>query len=601
MSRKIWFVVSLLVVASMALTACQPPQVQTVITVVPAATVVNVVVATPVPAAPTPVPPKPAAPKVLRMATGASDVATIDPARSVDMTSIQIVEDTTVGLVRQNPANAQVELGMATKWDVSADGKVYTFKIRGDVPWVRWDGKKVAKVQTCPDKDGKTKDRLVTAKDFEYGILRTLDSKTAAEYAYVLTPVIVGGAEFNEGKITDTAKVGVKAIDDTTLQVTVKEAAAYNVNILGLWVAHAQPSWIIDGDDCTEGRGEKWTEPGFFQGYGAFVLKEWVHDSVLTVVKNPFWPGTDTVPVAKIDEIQRRVLDVGPAFAEFEAGNMDVTSVPLADSDRVLSDAKYKPMLSYVYNIGTEFYSFQTKRPPTDDVRVRQALSLAIDRESLVKNVNKGDGDVAAWYCNPGATGCPSPDKYPDLGVKYNPAKAKELMDAYLKEKGLTADKLEIVLMFNTSESHQKRAEAIQQMWKDALGVTVKLTNQERKVFYQQRDEGLQNIYRSSWVQDYPDANNFMKDVFGDPKASYALVVKWQNEKFLQLITDAARETDPTKRMAMYAEAEKILVVDDAVLAPLYWYRSAELVQPYVKHPKSITGYEQYEKWDIVK
>jgi oligopeptide transport system substrate-binding protein len=280
---------------------------------------------------------------------------------------------------------------------------------------------------------------------------------------------------------------------------------------------------------------------------------------------------------------------------------MDVSSVPSADADRVMADAKYKAMLSYVYNIGTEFYSFQTKRPPTDDVRVRQALSLAIDRESLVKNVNKGDGDVAPYYCNPGATGCPAPDKYPDLGVKYNPAKAKELMDAYLKEKGLTADKLEIVLMFNTSESHQKRAEAIQQMWKAALGVTVKLTNQERKVFLKQREEGLQNIYRSSWVQDYPDANNFMKDVFGDPKASYAAVVKWQNEKFQKLITDAARETDPVKRMAMYAEAEKILVVDDAVLTPLYWYRSAQLVQPYVKHPKSITGYEQYEKWDIVK
>jgi len=600
MSRKIWFAVSLLVVASMALAACQPPQVQTVVTVVPGATVVNVVVATPVPAAPTAAPPKPAAPKVLRISTGA-DVPTIDPSRAVDMDSIQVVEDTSVGLVRQNPANAQVELGMATKWDVSADGKVYTFKIRGDVPWVRWDGKKVAKVQTCPDKDGKTKDRLVTAKDFQYGILRTLDAKTAAEYAYVLTPVIVGGAEFNDGTLTDTAKVGVKAIDDTTLQVTVKEAAAYNVNILGLWVAHAQPGWIIDGDDCTQGRGDRWTEPGFFQGYGAFVLKEWVHDSVLTVVKNPFWPGSDTLPVAKLDEIQRRVLDLSPAFAEFEAGNMDVSSVPSADADRVMADAKYKAMLSYVYNIGTEFYSFNTKLKPTDDVRVRQALSLAIDRESLVKNVNKGDGDVAPWYCNPGATGCPSPDKYPDLGVKYNPAKAKELMDAYLKEKGITADKLEIVLMFNTSEAHQKRAEAVQQMWKNALGINVKLTNQERKVYLKQREEGLQNIYRSSWVQDYPDANNFMKDVFGDPKASYALVVKWQNEKFQKLITDAAREVDPVKRMAMYAEAEKILVVDDAVLAPLYWYRSAQLVQPYVKHPKSITGYEQYEKWDIVK
>jgi oligopeptide transport system substrate-binding protein len=601
MSRKIWLAVSLLVIVGMALAACQPPQVQTVVTVVPAATVVKVVVATPVPAAPTAVPPKPAAPKILRMSSGAGDIPTIDPPFAVDMSSIQVVEDTTVGLVRQNPADAKIELGMATKWEVSADGKVYTFKIRGDVPWVRWDGKKVAKVQTCPDKDGKTKDRMVTAQDFQYGILRTLDAKTAADYAYVLTPVIVGGAEFNEGKITDTAKVGVKAIDDSTLQVTVIEPAAYNVNILGLWVAHAQPSWIIEGDDCTTGRGDKWIEPGFFHSYGPFVLKEWIPDSVLTLVKNPYWPGTDTIPVPKLDEIQRRVLDASAAFAEFEAGNLDTADVPLADMDRVMADAKYKAMLSYNYNIGTEFYSFQTKLPPTDDVRVRQALSLAIDRESLIKNVNKGDGEVAPWYCNPGATGCPSLQKYPDLGVKYNPAKAKELMDAYLKEKGITADKLELVLMFNTSEEHQKRAEAIQQMWKTTLGINVKLTNQERKVFLQQRNEGAQNIYRSSWVQDYPDANNFMKDVFGDPKSSYANVTKWQNEKFQKLITDAAREPDPDKRMAMYAEAEKILVVEDAALTPLYWYRSPGLVQSYVKHPLSITGYEHYEKWDIVR
>jgi len=538
---------------------------------------------------------------VLRMSSGATDVATIDPALAEDVPSIQKVEDTTVGLLRLNETNAQLEPGLATKWEVSSDGLVYTFHLRNDVPWVRYDGKQVSKVQTCPDKDGKTKDRMVTADDFAYGILRTLNPATASNYAYVLNVSIAGAEDYNSSKITDTAKVGVKAVDPQTLQVTVKEAAVYNLNILSLWVAHAQPKWVIEGDDCTTARGARWIETGFFEGYGPFTVKEWVHDSILTLVKNPFWPGSDSVPVAKIDEIQYRFLDSGPTFAEFEAGNMDYATIPSADMDRVMADPKYKPLIHYYYDQGTEFYSFNTKLKPTDDVRVRQALSMAIDRKNLVENVNKGSGEVAQWYCYPGANACPTMAKYPDLGVKYDPAKAKELMDAYLKEKGLTADKLDITLLFNTSASRQKMAEAIQQMWKQTLGVNLKITNQETKTYYKQREQGLQNIFRSSWVEDYPDANNFEREVFVGDQAPYAKVVKWQNPKYNDLVLQAAKETDPAKRMDLYAQAEKILVVDDAVIAPLYWYRGPIVVSPKVKFLDSVTGYDHYEKWDITQ
>jgi oligopeptide transport system substrate-binding protein len=539
----------------------------------------------------TPVPP--AGPKVLRLAWGPGDIPTIDPALAVDVISIQIIEETTVGLVRQNETTALIEPGMATSWDISEDGLVYTFHLRDDVPWVRYDGKQVVKVQDCEGND-----RMVTADDFVYGILRTLNPATASDYAYVLTFAIAGAAEFNEGTITDTTKVGVQALDPHTLQVTVTEPAVYNLNILGLWVAHAQPKWLIEGDDCTEARGDRWTETGFFQGYGPFTLKEWVHDASLTLVKNPFWPGTDNIPVSKIDEVEWRFMDASPAFAEFEAGNLDVAGVPLGDMDRVRADPRYKDLLERVPTLGTEFYSFNTQLPPTDDVRVRQALSLAIDRVSLVENVNKGSGEPAQWFCRPGVAACPTLEEYPDLGVKYDPVKAKELMDAYLKEKGLTADQLNIVLMFNTSEAHKRRAEAIQQMWKDVLGVNVQLTNQEWKVYLKQRKEGKENIYRSSWVQDYPDANNFLREVFG-PNGAYSDVVDWQNERFNELVAQAAKETDPVKRTALYAEADQLLVAEEAVIAPLYWYSGYAVYRPNVKHTRSITGYDFYEKWDI--
>ncbi len=595
---KLWTLAAVLLIVSVVLSACAPqatPATQAppvVVTVVQGGTP-QVVVLTP-----TPAPPPPPGAKVLRFSTGSpGDIPTIDPAIAVDVISIQVIEETTVGLTRLRETDGAIQPGMATKWEVSPDGKTYTFTLRDDVPWVKWDNVKgeVVKVQNC---DGK--DRMVTAKDFEYGILRTIAPATASDYAYVLGIAIKGANDYNSGALTDPTKVGVKAIDDKTLQLDFNEPAVYNLNIAGLWVAHAQPSWLIDGDDCTQARGDKWFETGFFQGYGPFTLKEWVHDSSLTIAKNPFWPGSDVVPVSKIESVTWRMLDASPTFSEFEAGNLDSAGIPLADTDRVRADPKYQPYIEDIASTpGTESYAFNTKLAPTDDVRVRQALSYAIDRKALIDNVNKGQGVPAQWFCRPGVTGCPTLDKYPDLGIKYDPAKAKTLLDAYLKEKGLTADKLNITLMYNTSESHKKRAEAIQQMWKDTLGINAQILNQESKVYLVQRKEGKENIYRISWVMDYPDANNFDREVFAAGKGAFSDVVDWQDPNYDKLVLDAAKETDPDKRTQLYADADKILVVDDAVIAPLYWYSSPTVYSPNVVHPVSITGYDYFEKWDL--
>ena len=162
--------------------------------------------------------------------------------------------------------------------------------------------------------------------------------ETASPYAYVLGFVIEGANDFNSGVFTDTSKVGVKALDDQTLEVKFLEAAAYNANIIGLWTANAVPQWLIEGDDCTKARGDRWTEPGFFQSYGPFTLKEWIHDSTITVIKNPFWPGDEWTPQPKVDEVTWSMFDVQPAFADYEAGNLDAVAVPLSEMDRVKTD-----------------------------------------------------------------------------------------------------------------------------------------------------------------------------------------------------------------------------------------------------------------------
>ena len=557
-------------------------------------------------------PPAPAEPKILRLSGGASDYGTIDPSLATQSAEIQIAETTSLGVVRQNETTAEIEPAMATGYEVSDDGLTYTVHIMQGVPWVHYnaDSGQVEVVKDCQGND-----RTVTAQDFAYGIVRTIDPATASDYAYALLPYLAGAAEFNDGTNTDPASVGVKAVDDSTIEYTFTAPAVYNLNLLGLWIAHAEPKWLIEGDDCTNAAADRWTEAEFFQGYGPFTLKEWVHDASMGLIKNPFWPGNETVPQAKIDEIQIRFLDASPALSEFDAGNLDVASIPSEEWDRIHSDPAYADMIRPYYTLGTEWYGFNTKLAPTDDQRVRLALSLAIDRDLLVKQVVKG-GIPAQFFTNPGAAGGPKPELYPDGGVKFDPEKAKELLNEYLTEKNLKPENLKLTLMANSTEGNQKTGEAIVGMWKDVLGVDVNFVTQERQVYLVTRKDGKENIYRNSWVQDYPDANNFLYDVFG-LNAAFTAVVDWpinvssnseeeytpgsnpNFDKFTELLQEAANEQDAKKRMDLYAQAEQILLVDEAVVAPLYWYSDDYLIRPEIQDTQSITGYDHYEKWDI--
>lgn len=596
MRSKTFVVVSLLVLASMLLASCQPAAPEKVVETVFVEKEGQTVVVTATPEA------EPVAKKAIRLNLGPGDIPTLDPALATDTSSIQVLWETMGGLTRQDEVTNEVQPALATSWDISADGLVYTFHLRTDIPWVKYDAvsDSVVQVMDCQDTPAP---RMVNANDIYYGMLRTLKPETGSNYAYVLAFAVKGASDYNSGKSTDPESVGVKVIDDATIEITFNEPAAYNSAIAGMWVAYPQPSWLIDGDDCTEAQGDRWTETGFNEGYGPYALKEWVHDSYVALVKNPFWPADiASTPQGKIEEITWTMLDETAAFAEYETGNMDAAAVPLADIDRVKSDPTLSKELVIAPNLCTYYYGFNTQAPVVDDVRVRRALSMAIDRQALIDNVLKGEQVPAQWFSRPGLAGAPTLEDHPDLGIKTDVEAAKKELQSYLDEKKLTADQLDLTLVFNTSSGHQKIAEAIQQMWKDNLGVNVKLVNQEWAVFLETvRSENTPQIWRMGWCPDYADANNFIREVFdyGGSSNPPGGGINWKDEAFSAKLKEAAQELDPAKRVDLYAEAEDMLVNQKAAIAPIYWYTRVTVTKPYVTRTFGSAGQESVEKWDI--
>ena len=528
---------------------------------------------------------------------GVGDIPTLDPSLAEDTTSIQMGLELFVGLTRLNEQTAEVEPGMATEWKVSDDGLVYTFTLRKGIPWVHYD-RETGEVVVVKDEKGEP--RYVTAHDFVYGVKRTLDPKTGSNYAYMNwiiknAQAVNGGSELGDqdplyGKVDE---IGVRALDDYTIEYTLTQPASFFPGIASMWINWAQPRWLI------EEKGDKWIEPENIQSYGPYVLGDWTHDVSATLVANPFWPGIDSVPKPSIKYIHFTMLDESPSFANYEAGLADVAGVPLTELDRVKAD----PVLSKELSINPEFctycYGFNVTKPPFDDVNVRKAFSWAVNRKAIVENVTKGGQEPARWFSRPGLTAAPDPARGDDFGppVAGDPAKAKEFLAA---SKYGSADKLpEITLMVNQVEGHVKIAEAIQQMWQETLGVKVNLVTQEWKVYLDTLDSDPPQVWRLGWCYDYADADNFARGVFRSDSGNNH--TRWKNEKFDQLVDQAAVETDLQKRHDLYVQAEKILVEEDAAIIPIYWYTRVQVTKPYVTRTYGLGGHEAYEKWKINK
>ncbi|MFQ5611218.1 MAG: peptide ABC transporter substrate-binding protein [Anaerolineae bacterium] len=525
---------------------------------------------------------------------GAGDVPTLDPSLATDTSSIQVGIELFVGLTRLDEVTGAVAPGMATDWEVSDDGLVYTFHLRDDVPWVFYNNV-TGQVEQVLDDAGEP--RMVNANDFVYGIKRTLDPATGSSYSYVNWLIENAGPVNGENGEDDPLfgqvdEIAVEAVDDFTLQITLNQAASFFPSIASMWINWPQPQWLI------EEKGDRWIEAGIMQSYGPYALKEWVHDSEMVIIANPFWPGTDAVPQPSIQFVHFDMLDSSPAFANYEAGLLDRAGVPLPELDRVKAD----PTLSQELSIGgircTYYYGFNVTKPPFDDVNVRKAFSWALDRTALVENVTKGGQEPARWFSRPGLTAAPDPAQGDDFGppVTADVAMAQDFLAA--SSYGGPENLPEINLMVNQVEGHIRIAEAIQQMWKENLGVeNVNLSVQEWKVFLQTLTEDPPQVFRLGWCDDYPDASNFARDVFRSDSGNNH--TEWINETFDELVDQAAFETDLATRHDLYVEAERILVEEDAAIIPIYWYTAVEVTKPYISRTYGKGGQQAFEKWSI--
>lgn len=530
--------------------------------------------------------------KVLTVVNGPTDINSLDPSILEDVTARQVANEIFGGLTFVDEVTSEVQPNLARDWDISEDGRVYTFHLRDDVPWVKYNP-----ATGEVEKTG----RMVNAEDFRKAMIRTLKPETASAYAYLIAWNVEGAKDFNEGVTTDEDTVGIKVLDEYTLEITFLQPAAFNVSIAGMSMNYAQPSWVIEAYE------DQWTDPANIETYGPFALKEWIHDDRIVLVKNPFYPGTEGVPAAKIDVLVMLFREASAAMAEYEAGNVDWVAVPTSEIERVQTD----PVLGQEFTTSpracTMYYLLNTMSPFTDDLRIRKALTYSVDRQALVDYVTKAGEVPARTMIHPSLAGAPDPEKF-NLGPTLDVEFAKAQLDEYLTEKGLTVNDIDITLGFNSSELNQEIAEAVQQMWKTNLGIQVQLQSIEAKVYWAMVDSpDMPQVARLGWCPVYYDADYFIRsafrsggmnnevDEFGNPSGG----VRWLNEEFDSLVDQAAAELDDATRQELYARAEEIISTEDVVFIPLYHYSSPALTKPYVTRTFSVGGVEAYEKWDI--
>ncbi len=491
---------------------------------------------------------RPAPPQIWRVGNGA-EPQDLDPQAVTGIPEHKIIMGLFEGLLAEDPQDGHPVPGLAESWEISADGLVYTFHLRPNLQWSNGDP--------------------LTADDFVQSYRRALTPAFASEYSYLLW-FMVGAEDYNAGRLADFSRVGVKALDDRTLRVTLHHRTPFLLNLIAShYTWDVVPVKVIARFGPLDRKGGGWTRPGNLVSCGPFVLKEWTPNQRIVIARNPrYWDAAHV----RLDEIHFFPVEE-PATEErmFRTGQLDMTNElpqPKLDSYR----REHADVLRIEPYLGLYFYRFNVTKPPFNDVRVRRALSLAIDRESLVQNVLRGGQAPAYAVSYPGTAG-------------YTPAArlTGTLADAQrlLAEAGFPGGRgfPTAELMYNTSENHRQLAEAIQAMWRRNLGIEVTLVNQEWKVYLDSQVTLNYQLQRGGWIADYVDPHVFLEIwTTGNTNNNTG----WSNAHYDRLCAQAIAAQDQATRYAIYQRMDAILV-DELPVLPIYYYTRVHAISPRVK------------------
>ncbi|EEB45951.1 ABC transporter, substrate-binding protein, family 5 [Providencia alcalifaciens DSM 30120] len=476
-----------------------------------------------------------------------SEPQSLDPHKIEGVPESHLARDLLEGITIVGPEGETLP-GSAISWE-NKDFKEWTFKIRDGAKWSNGDP--------------------VTAEDFVYSWRRLADPDTASPYASYLQYAHVQNVDDVIAGKKKPEELGVKALDDKTLVLTLSEAVPYIPKLL------SHPSMSPVNKKVVEKFGAKWTQPGNFVGNGAYKLKDWTVNERIVLERSPtYWDNAHTV----IDQvtflpISSEVTDVN----RYRSGEIDMTytNLPIEQFKNIQQtmqkDLRVSPYLC------TYYYEINNEKPPFNDPRVREALKLSMDRDTIANKI-KGMGDIPAYGFTPPFTNgmkAEKPDWYTNMTQEQRNEKAKQL----LEEAGYNkSNPLKFNLLYNTSDLHKRIAIAASSMWKKNIGAEVKLENQEWKTFLDSRHQGAYDVARAGWCADYNEPSSFLNMLLSYSSNN---TVHYKNKDFDAAMKKTLQVKTDDERADLYKQAEQIVDKDSAIV-PLYYYVNTRLVKPYV-------------------
>lgn len=474
-----------------------------------------------------------------------SEPPTLDPNLAADNESFKLLDNMFEGLTEFD-LDLNVHPAGAKSWKVSEDGLTYTFFLNLDCRW----------------SDG----RPVTAQHYVDSWVRLLHPKTASKYAYFLY-MVKGAREFNQGETAHPESVQVKAVDEYTLEVTLTAPLSYFPMVTTFVVTHPIRKDVLERDPKAFERAESYVSNG------PFTLALWKHDDRLVLKRNPYYGGK---PKPKIKEVHVAIVpELVTQIALYQRGYLDYVELPPIAIRKFESLPDFTP----VPLLSTYYFGFNVGHPPFNDIRWRRAFSMALDKTKIPK-VLMGGELPANSFVPQGMFGYE-----PEIGLKFNPKKARELIWQELQ----SGKYPKIRLHFNSDARNLRVAEWAQEEWKQNLGIAVDIVNEEWKSYLSHLENRPPQLFRMGWGADYPDPDNFLNLFTSYSENNHT---NWKNKAYDELIARAASLEDQQERKKFYALAQKILLEEETAIVPLFTYSRHYLAKPRVK-PLPINPFEK--------